>query len=59
MTRKQVRGSLLAIILLLSSILQACGGGGTSEGGESGSGEKVKIKWATWEIPASLAAFRS
>ncbi|ACX63192.1 carbohydrate ABC transporter substrate-binding protein, CUT1 family [Paenibacillus sp. cl141a] len=58
MTRKQVRGSLLAIILLLSSILQACGGGGTSEGGESGSGEKVKIKWATWGNPGELSRFQ-
>ncbi|ANA80938.1 sugar ABC transporter substrate-binding protein [Paenibacillus glucanolyticus] len=58
MTRKQVRGSLLVIILLLSSMLQACGGGGTTAGGDSGSSEKVKIKWASWGNPGELSRYQ-
>ncbi|CAM3405470.1 MULTISPECIES: ABC transporter substrate-binding protein [Paenibacillus] len=57
MTRTRKRGALLAVILVLSMLLQACGGG-ESDGGGSASGEKVKIKWATWGNPGELTRFQ-
>ncbi len=49
---KKLRWSLLVMVLVLSSVLQACGSGDT--GDSQGNGEKVKIKWATWGNPGEL-----
>lgn len=62
---KKLRKSLLAVVLLASVVLQACGSGGGSSDNQGavaedgkGSGEKVKIKWATWGNPGELTRFQ-
>lgn len=62
---KKLRKSLLAVVLLASVVLQACGSGGGSGDNQGavaedgkGSGEKVKIKWATWGNPGELTRFQ-
>lgn len=57
MTRKQVRGAMIALVLLFSTLLQACGGSG-SEGTDGESGDKVKIKWASWGNPGELSRYQ-
>jgi multiple sugar transport system substrate-binding protein len=57
---------LLAIMLIFVPLLQSCSGGsesagsgsdGNSSGDSKSSGEKVKIKWATWGNPGELTRF--
>ena len=54
---KKARGSSLAVILLLSTILQACGGGQAATN-DPESGDKVKIKWASWGNPGELSRYQ-
>ncbi|NBC72742.1 extracellular solute-binding protein [Paenibacillus sacheonensis] len=63
MRMKKQKWSLLALVLTLSILLQACSSGnneGQTEGGDTSppKGEKVKITWATWGNPGELTRFQ-
>lgn len=57
---------VLMLVVACAPMLAACGGGTASGGGEgagdgakaSSSGDKVKIKWATWGNPGELTRFQ-
>jgi multiple sugar transport system substrate-binding protein len=63
---KRIRWSALLMVAVLCLVVQACGSsGGSNNGGDSkaagkpaASGEKAKIKWATWGNPGELTRFQ-